>query len=92
MTRGSFAQGQLIADLTHNALQIVSAGPAHQAVFSAELLASYPLEADGMRLNLAELIPGGVTNFSFATNTLAPGPPQFPLTFADAGWGVAKRR
>jgi hypothetical protein len=86
----SFSQGQLVADLNHNALQIVSAGPAHSAVFSGELIGSYDFLFGGKVLNLANSFPNGITNFSFATNTVAPGPAAYPVTFADAGWGVAK--
>jgi hypothetical protein len=88
----SFSQGQLVADLTHNALQIVSSGPAHAAVFSGELLASYDFVFQGKTLNFANVFPHGITNFSFATNTVVAGPQQFPITFADAGWAVAKGR
>jgi hypothetical protein len=87
---GSFSQGQVVADLTHNALQIVSSGPAHAAVFSGELLASHDFVFGGKTLNFASFFPNGVTNFSFATNTVVAGPSEFPVTFADAGWGVAK--
>ena len=86
----SFSQGQVVADLTHNALQIVSSGPAHAAVFSGELLASYDFVYGGKTLNFAKAFPDGITNFSFATNTVVPGPNEFPVTFADAGWSVAK--
>jgi len=87
----SFSQGQLVADLNHNALQIVSSGPVHQAVFSGELLASYDFVYSGKTLNFAEFLPDGITNFSSATNTLVQGGvPGFPVVFADAGWSVAK--
>ena len=86
----SFSQGQVVADLTHNALQIVSSGPAHAAVFSGELLASHDFVFGGKTLNFASFFPNGVTNFSFATNTVVAGPSEFPITFADAGWAVAK--
>lgn len=87
----SFAQGQLVADLDHNALQIVSSGPVHQAVFSGELLASYDFVYAGKTLNFAHFFADGITNFSSATNTLVPGGAQgFPVVFADAGWAVAK--
>jgi len=86
----SFSQGQVVADLTHNALEIVSSGPAHAAVFSGELLASYDFVFAGRTLNFAHFFPDGITNFSFATNTVVPGPKDFPVTFPDAGWAVAK--
>lgn len=86
----SFSQGQVVADLTHNALQIVTSGPAHAAVFSGELLASYDFVFGEKTLNFANFFPNGITNFSFATNTVVPGPQEFPVTFADAGWAVAK--
>jgi hypothetical protein len=87
----SFSQGQLVADLDHNALQIVSSGPVHQAVFSGELLASYDFVYAGKTLNFAKFFPDGITNFSSATNTLVQGGvPGFPIVFADAGWSVAK--
>lgn len=88
----SFSQGQLIADLTHNALAIVSTGQAHQAVFSGELLAGYDFVFNGKNLNLADFFPDGITNFSSATNTVVRGPSDFPVTFPDAGWAVAKGR
>lgn len=86
----SFSQGQVVADLTHNALQIISSGPAHAAVFSGELLAAYDFVFAGKTLNFSEFFPNGITNFSFATNTVVRGPNDFPITFADAGWAVAK--
>jgi hypothetical protein len=88
---GSFSQGQLVADLNHNALQIVSSGPVHQAIFSGELLASYDFVYTGKTLNFAEFFPDGITNLSSATNTLVQGgAPGLPIVFADAGWAVAK--
>ena len=88
---GSFSQGQLVADLNHNALQIVNSGPAHAAVFSGELLASYDFVYAGRKVNFADYFPDGITNFSSATNTLVPGGASgFPIVFADAGWTVAK--
>lgn len=89
----SFSQGQLVADLNHNALQLVSNVPAgiHQAVFAGELLASYDFVYAGRKLNFADFFPDGITNFSSATNTLvAGGASGFPIVFADAGWAVAK--
>lgn len=87
----SFSHGQLVADLNHNALQIVSSGPVHQAVFAGELLASYDFVDAGRTLNFAAFFPDGITNFSSATNTLVQGgAPGFPIVFADAGWAVAK--
>jgi hypothetical protein len=87
----SFSQGQLVADLDHTALQIVSSGPVHQAVFSGELLASYDFVYAGRTINFAQFFPNGITNFGSATNTLVQGgAPGFPIVFADAGWAVAK--
>lgn len=87
----NFSQGQLVADLNHNALQIVSSGPVHQAVFSGELLASHDFMYSGKTFNFAEFFPDGITNYSSATNTLVQGgAPGFPIVFADAGWAVAK--
>ena len=87
----SFSQGELVADLDHNALQIVSSGPVHQAVFSGELLAAYDFVYGGKTLNFGQFFADGITNFSSATNTLVPGgAPGFPIVFADAGWAVAK--
>lgn len=85
----SFSQGQVVADLTHNALEIVSAGRTHSAVFSGKLLDSYDFVITGKALNFADFFPKGITNFSFATNTVVPVSSEFPVTFADAGWGVA---
>jgi hypothetical protein len=90
---GSFSQGQLVADLNHNALELVSNVPAgmHQAVFAGDLLASYDFVYAGRKLNFAEFFPDGITNFSSATNTLVPGgTSEFPIAFADAGWAIAK--
>jgi hypothetical protein len=73
--------------MDHNALELVTAGPAHYGVFSGALLASYDFVFERKKLNFVHFFPSGITNFSFATNTVAPGPPQFSVTFADAGWG-----
>lgn len=88
----SFSHGQLIADLNHNALQLVSVGPGHQAVFSGELLTSYEFTyVNGKKFDFAKFFPDGITNFSSATNTIVPGGvPGFFVVFADAGWAVAK--
>lgn len=86
----SFSQGQLIADLNHNALELVSIGTAaHQGVFSGELLASYDFTYNGKEFNFAKFFPDGITNFSSATNTPV-STSGFALVFPDAGWGVAK--
>ena len=89
----SFSQGQLVADLNHNALELVNNVPAgtHQAVFAGDLLASYDFVYVGRTLNFVEFFPDGITNFSSATNTLVPGGASgFAIVFADAGWAVAK--
>lgn len=89
----SFSHGQLVADLDHNGLQIVSSGPVHNAVFAGELLASYDFVYAGRTVNFAQFFPDGITNFSAATNTLMQGgAPGFPIVFADAGWSIAKGR
>ena len=88
----SFSQGQLIADLNHNGLELVSTGAGHQGVFSGELLASYEFTyVNGENFDFGKFFPNGITNFSSATNTtLAHGVPGFAVVFADAGWAVAK--
>jgi hypothetical protein len=85
----SFSQGQLVADLNHNALELVSDGPVHQAVFAGDLLAAYDFTYAGKKINFAALFPDGITNFSSATNTDIPTA-GFAVVFPDAGWGVAK--
>jgi hypothetical protein len=86
----SFSQGQLIANLDHNALELITSGPTHHGIFSGELLESFDFSIGGTIMNFRRSFPGGIKNLSVATNTVVFGSPDFPIAFADAGWAVAK--
>ena len=86
----SFSQGQLIADLDHNALEEVSVGPVTTDVFSGALLASYDFVYQKRKYNLADFCPDGITNFGTNSNTPQTGTAELPLAFPFAGSAIAK--
>lgn len=59
-------------------------------VFSSELIWSRPFEHEGVRIDLAELVPHGVTQWGTASpNAIASPPPGYSSVFPFAGSAIA---
>jgi hypothetical protein len=88
----SFSRGLCVA--TFRRVSIVTgvdvAGLASTNVFSSRLIASTPFEHDGRRIDFAELVPFGVTQWGTASDTAIVPPPQgYASAFPFVGSAIA---
>jgi hypothetical protein len=86
----SFSHGQIVATLTHSTKELIAAGPNGTSMFSGDLLSSADFVLNGAKLNLHEIFPNGITNFSTISSTPVSGTSDFPIALPYAGSAIAK--